>query len=170
MKKLLVALWFLALGILIGAQLGAGLIAPLGIFSFVESKLITTTAAATIAGGIFRQLSHLTFAVLAVTLASLSILKLKNPWPVIALVAACLALQILETAWITPRIIDLRTQLDMQFGEVAAAPKDNPLRHTFGMMHGLSAMRLLLQLGLETAAFLYGAGTLLSRAARLPPE
>lgn len=153
-QRWLAALWMFALACLVGIQVGGGFIAVAHVFDQVGTILPDSSAAGAIAEPIFRTVNTTTAIVLALLIAC--------AWPtttgrlraaVIVLLGLALLLVLVELVHITPEIHRLRQELGAQFGAVSLAPKDNPLRQLFGMLHGISAVRALVMIGLQIAAF-----------------
>lgn len=161
----LTALWLLVLGLSLGTQAGCNIIAPQVVFKFVGAGIPDTAVAGSIAGEVFRILNLSTLILLlALVPSGLGLVRtglLPPRAPIgIALLLVCLALLLVEVAWITPEIHRLRAELSGLYGNVSLAPREDPLRARFGMLHGLSMVRALVQLILGCIAFVQVAAGL----------
>lgn len=151
-------IWLLWLGVWLGAGLSSYFFAAPAIFEFVGSVLADSSEAGTLAGAVFARQSAMTLLVLPVLLGGWGWLgrgtSRRAQWAVLLLLGAAFLLALLEAFYITPQIETLRMELGARFGTVAAAPGEDPDRRRFGMLHGASMVRALVELLLGGVAFL----------------
>lgn len=166
--KIAAASWLLLLGVLIGSSIGCHFFSATVVFDLVGEAVEDTSAAGTIAGGIFHSYHLFAVYTLPLLLAGWFWLRRGMPgrgWLVAGLLIAAGILLATELLYITPRIHELREELGAQFGTVSEAPAGNPLRREFGRLHGVSMMRALIEMVLMAAAF-FAAQLPLRRAVR----
>ncbi len=75
--------------------------------------------------------------------------------PAALLVIVMLTLTLASQFIITPRLADLRARMTAEHGSIDATPRDNPLRASFGKLHGVSSALELLVLLLGLAALFF---------------
>jgi hypothetical protein len=145
----------LLLGVLVGIQVATFLLAPV-VFSFVAAGTIDSTTAGHIAGGMFSRVGGLTIVALPLLMgagmATLTSLRARRAFAI--LMITTMVLQLVESGVVTPGIAALREAMTAEFGSVSATPADDARRAQFGMLHGVSVVRGLVQAATGAGAFL----------------
>lgn len=148
----------------LGINVGVNFLAAPVPFAFVENGVRDSAVAREMAGTFFSRAHRVAFVLLP--LAVISAL-LARPFTariqkvaILGGLTLLVALLLVETLYITPEIRRLRESLGVQYGTVSAAPRDDPERARFGMLHGLSMMRALVDALLAFAVFVAGAAAL----------
>jgi hypothetical protein len=116
-------------------------------FRLASDGVFDTATAGTAAGALFHGQMLITSVVLLLMIATAApnldtFTRGARNWILAALTLGAVLL-LLEMFWISPTIHDLRATLGEQYGTVSAAPRDDPNRKLFGMLHGLSMLRAL---------------------------
>lgn len=154
------SLWLFALAAWIGLGIGTSFIGATTIFGRVPQGLITSDIAGTLAGDLFRT-EHLIGLILLPILIVAGLRALvaepRGRNAALALLAVALLLLAVDRFFLTPQIHALREEIGRQYGSMSQAPKASPERARFGMLHGASACRALVQMILEIAAFFLAA-------------
>lgn len=158
MRQAPFAIVCLLLGVLIGLEAGTFLGAT-AVFSGVDDGFFDSTVAGTIAGRLFQPVNIIGLFLLPFVSLLLSIwlrAGLMSPmgWAGFVLLQVSLLLILLELSLISPGISSLRESLGAEFGSVGEAPADHPDRQRFGMLHGLSMTRGVVQLASTTVAWI----------------
>ena len=116
----------------------------------------TTTAAANVVGG---MLSRWHYIAVAAPLLLLLLQRQQIRGRVVALLFAAIALAVGEIA-VDWKISQIRTRSPVPISEL---PRSDPMRRTFGMLHGVSSLLLLLQIGVAGAVVALGPAAPVSR-------
>lgn len=158
LQRLPFTIWCLAVAMLLGMEVGTYLGATT-IFSGVEEGLFDTSVAGTLAGRFFQPVNImglflLPMASLAVSVWARAGFLGRAGWIAFGFLQVSLLLILVELTVIAPGISNLRESLGNEFGAVGNAPDDHPDRQQFGMLHGLSMIRGMVQLASTLVAFL----------------
>lgn len=148
----------------LGINVGVNFLAAPVPFAFVGNGVQDSAVAGEMAGTIFGRAHQI--ALVLLPLAVVCVL-LTRPFAteiqrtaILGGLAMMVGLLLLELFYITPQIRGLRESLGAQYGTVSAAPRDDPERARFGMLHGLSMMRALVEALLAIVVFVAGAAAL----------
>ncbi|MCC5877690.1 MAG: hypothetical protein JJU11_15830 [Candidatus Sumerlaeia bacterium] len=142
------------LGLELGTYLGATVI-----FTGVDEGYFDTSVAGTLAGRFFQPVNIIGLFLLPAASLVVSIWTRaghlgKAGWVAFGFLQVSLLLILVELTVITPGISNLRESLGAEFGTVGNAPDDHPDRQQFGMLHGFSMIRGLVQLVTTMVAFM----------------
>ncbi len=143
----------------LGVWLGAIIFLAYGLAPVAFSVAPTRELAGAIVGQSLTRLYVLSYICAAVFLLGLVIEQqaggttpAKSAW-IIVLVIVMALLIVANHQFVGAKLQSLRVEMKAAFGSIDATPKDNPLRQSFGRLHGVSTLLMMGDMLLGLAAF-----------------
>lgn len=160
------AVALMLLGLWLGAHIGVSFFAAPIPFDYIGEGVGSTATAGSIAGEMFQRHGIFGFLTMPLVFAAVLVAAYQRiPYSpfALAMLGITLIMMLFEALVITPGIHQIRIELGAAYGSVGQAPDNIPARRMFGLLHGLSMFRALLEMIAGLIAFLAYSIGLLSR-------